>query len=251
MKISLICCECMQGDTKQVPKYEFTLKDDNVYLIECENGHKSVVTIAVHKFELLFEMGVNAFQEGYYREAVANFAASLERFYEFSIEFFVYKHLGIEKYDTFYSPGLYLGAWKQIKNQSERQLGAYTMLYFTVFNKVPDLLKSNDIAFRNDVIHKGYFPDEAKTLNYMENVFKLIQKGLIELLELDKEVAHLVYTRKVEENVKVEDFNGGMLINWVEPFKLNMMTLTKEQIRELTLETVLTKREDGYEIFSK
>lgn len=251
MKVSFDCFECMREDPEKEQKHEFILRDENVYSIKCEKGHKSVVIIEVHKFELLFEMGVNAFQEGYYREAVANFAASLERFYEFSIEFFVYKHFGIKERDAFYSPGLYLEGWKQIKNQSERQMGAYTMLYLTVFRKAPILQKSNIVGIRNDVIHKGYFPDKEKTLKYIENVFKVIKDGLIELLECDSEVAHLIYNRKLEENVKVEDVNGGMLIRWVEPFKLNMATLSIEQIKALELQSILAQSKDGYRIFNK
>ena len=35
------------------------------------------------KFELLFELGINALIDGYPREAVSSFASALERFYEF------------------------------------------------------------------------------------------------------------------------------------------------------------------------
>jgi hypothetical protein len=37
------------------------------------------------KFEVLFDLAANAIVDGYYREAIASFAASLERFFEFFV----------------------------------------------------------------------------------------------------------------------------------------------------------------------
>lgn len=44
-----------------------------------------MIILQESKFELLFEMAVIAFIDGYYREVVASLAASIERLYEFYI----------------------------------------------------------------------------------------------------------------------------------------------------------------------
>ena len=57
--------------------------DDGKYEVHCAAGHVSKVTVDNVKFELLFEMGLNALVDGYPREAVSSFTSALERFYEF------------------------------------------------------------------------------------------------------------------------------------------------------------------------
>jgi len=67
----------------EVPVPDSHLLDHGDYEVKCEVGHVSLVNLDNLKFELLFELGINAHVDGYAREAVTSFASSLERFQEF------------------------------------------------------------------------------------------------------------------------------------------------------------------------
>ena len=90
MIVRLFCPECAVAAAKKLPYAEIEvpvpiarLADDGRYEVRCQAGHLNTVFLDNVKFELLFEMGLNALIDGYPREAVSSFASSLERFYEF------------------------------------------------------------------------------------------------------------------------------------------------------------------------
>ena len=90
MIVRLFCPVCALAATKKLPHAEIevplpiaSVSDDGRYEIRCQAGHLSTVFLDNLKFELLFEMGLNALLDGYPRDAVSSFASSLERFYEF------------------------------------------------------------------------------------------------------------------------------------------------------------------------
>lgn len=153
MKVSLSCFQCNANKNKNFKEYNFELRDDNTYPITCDQGHESIVFFDSHKFELLFEMGIYAMLDGYFRESVSNFAASIERFHEFSIEVFIqnlFRNMkAANSIDNSWSKldriNQYDRAWKMISNQSERQLGAYTMLYLSVFQDAPELINNKQV----------------------------------------------------------------------------------------------------------
>ena len=126
---------------------------------------------------MLFDIAVNAIGDGYMREAVASFAASLERFYEFFIKYHIHS-LGIDE-------SILLNTWKEVSNQSERQLGAFTFLFLAKYNKKAQTLDSNAAGFRNKVIHKGYIPTEAEAIDFGDNVYCII-KNTVQKLELSE-----------------------------------------------------------------
>jgi hypothetical protein len=68
-------------------------------------------------------------------------------------------------------------AWKIIRNMTERQIGAFIMLFHKTTNKTPFLLNEKLTKLRNDVIHKGYWPEKQEALQFLENVYALIQNN--------------------------------------------------------------------------
>src|ERR1700687_1186458 len=90
MILTLFCPICAFEAQKGLPHARIEvalpiarLSDDREYEVHCEAGHTSRVFVNNLKFELLFELGINALIDGYPREAVSSFASALERFYEF------------------------------------------------------------------------------------------------------------------------------------------------------------------------
>ena len=110
MKLLTTCLECEEEARRQARSDGATrvadvsvlqdIRNESLYDVVCPKGHRFTVYLDHPKFELLFDMGAMAFLDGYYREAVATWAASLERFYEFFVRVICRKHgLGIPETD--------------------------------------------------------------------------------------------------------------------------------------------------------
>ncbi|AXB75913.1 hypothetical protein [Novosphingobium sp. P6W] len=110
---------------------------------------------------------MQALVDGYYRDAVSSFAASLERIFEFYMKV-VSLAAGLD--------GLvYDQTWKLVAKQSERQLGTYLALYQLENKVVSPVLSPKHVSFRNRVIHEGYFPTVDEAVDFGQAVVDLIQ----------------------------------------------------------------------------
>ena len=164
--------------------FDFVPKNDCVYQIECPNGHRFSANILYHEFQKLFESAVDALADSYYREAVGSFAASYERFMELFIR------IVMKSNDT---PDDELAkGWNRISRQSERQLGAFIILFVLEFGTQPPLLANADIELRNKVIHQGYFPTKDECLKYGRAVLYAIRQTMKVLYDSKKHQAHLI-----------------------------------------------------------
>jgi len=177
MRLAITSMECFKVDGKPPEKLAFVeIQNDGRYVSTCNNGHKTITLLQQQKFEVLFEIGAYAILEGYYIEAVSSFNSSLERFYEFYINVIAIKR-GIKE-DIFNS------SWKKVSNKSERQLGAFILVYTLEKAASPPLLREDkEIKFRNNVIHNGKIPTEKEALDYGDAVLKVIRPVLKELRE--------------------------------------------------------------------
>lgn len=181
MKLKVFCdeCSCPIGSvdpsklTVVVPKgkqYLIEITEKCLYEFTCEHGHLNRFFVTNPKYELLFEMGLCAYYKGFYREAVLDFAASLERFYENCINIFIIKQFpDIKTHDE-----ILLKLWKPISKQSERQYGAFIAIFLLNLGYMPPLFQENQVAFRNKVTHQGYFPTKEEALKYANAVAKYI-----------------------------------------------------------------------------
>lgn len=124
------------------------------------------------KFITLIDMGIFALLDGYPREAAANIAAALERFYEFFIYVISQKN-GMPQ-------ALFDDAWKLTK-QTERQYGAFCFLYSLEFKKAPQKMRKWT-EFRNDITHDGYIPSFDEVINETEQVWHFIGETFYELV---------------------------------------------------------------------
>jgi hypothetical protein len=169
-------------------------RDDGCYRFECKNSHKTKLILQNQKFEMLFDIGAHAILDGYYREAVSSFTSSLERFYEFALRTLLEKSSGSDK--------LFQEVWKNISAQSERQLGAYTILWASNFNQSPRILSSSDVKFRNAVIHKGMIPTKEEAINYGDSVLKVLVPQMLVLRNaFPIEVGNVVFYHQRDSNV--------------------------------------------------
>jgi hypothetical protein len=172
--------------------YVADIEEDNAYVEKCRKGHTMKMALQNVRYDVLYESGIVATLVGFHREAVSSIAASLERFYEFAIEVFTLR-AGVEL-------AAYELAWKHVKKQSERQFGAFLLLYLVTFKK--PFLESkalnmyDDAAkFRNDVIHQGRFPSQTETLAYARYVYELIRDTRSQLKALDADAVQKIELR--------------------------------------------------------
>jgi len=166
MKMFAMCMQC-QAELGH-PSFEPFLADyfdEGVAHIECARGHKSTIFVQSLKFEVLMESGANALLEGYTFEACAAFSAALERFYEFALRVMCMARGMTEET---------LGKmFAEMARQSERQLGAFMMLYAAEFAE-PYKPNTKIVEFRNSVIHKGVIPEPEAARKFCGDVYELI-----------------------------------------------------------------------------
>ena len=161
---------------------EFT--DSHIHDLTCPHcGGRSCVFVRKQKFELLFDLGTRALLDGYAREAVASFAAALERFFEFYVRAHALEAAAARGGDFAAARETLDRTWRHVASQSERQLGMLTLAYLLREGREPDFLDGKSLGsdFRNRVIHRGYLPGHAEVEAYAARVFALIDRLLTEL----------------------------------------------------------------------
>ena len=139
----------------------------------CEQGHTTVVTLPIPAFELLFDFGCSALEDAYPREAITAFASLFERFLEFTCRLLLARrNVSREGVDAW---------WKEVKNQSERQMGSFVALWIADFRSPPMLPPKRLVELRNDCVHKGRIPPESDARAYGEWVLRSVVGGIVTL----------------------------------------------------------------------
>ena len=229
MLLDLICFDCLmeqvnKGVSKDVGSEPIMtpfepVNNDGLYKVNCHKGHQSLTVIDNINFEILFDYSINAIADGYYREAVSSFTSAMERYYEFFIKV-VLKASGNSFSDID-------NIWKTISHQSERQLGAYVILYSQTFLEESDLLNNNkETKFRNSVIHKGYIPSKDEAVNFGNRVMEIIEGSLIKLKskypkEVEETFDNFGYKKLAETSIKKTEKETGNELNFA---CVNIMT---------------------------
>lgn len=218
MKIYATCMTCKSLESNV--KY-FQINDNNVYSYTCTNGHLNSIIHQEEKFELLFESAMNAIYDGYLREGVSSIASSLERLYEFCIKVLSVQNLLPEDVFTI--------AWKNISKQSERQIGAFIFLYTIQFKKSPSILNNKQVEFRNNVIHKGYFPTFDETILYAQETFNLMFEILNVLKSSCEESIEKVTMDRMYNMGQEAKKISGKIVSLSTPTILNMLGTLDER----------------------
>lgn len=165
MKLEFLCWQCPEG----TPGRRVTLpfNENGYYRFRCAQKHVHEIVLVQMRFEVLAETAMQAIVDGYFRDAVASFAAALERFYQFYLEVVAHSKGVPSTAQT--------ATWKQVANQSERQLGMFIGVYQLENGNAPPLLDQKRVAFRNRVIHQGYLPTEEEAVEFGQAVVDLVQ----------------------------------------------------------------------------
>lgn len=158
--------------------------DSSIHDLTCAScGARYCLFIRKQRFEVLFDLGTRALMDGYAREAVASFAAALERFFEFYVRAFALERAANTEGDFTAASAELDATWKHVASQSERQLGMFALAYLLREGCAPDFLSPQALGadFRNRVIHRGSLPRREEVEAYAARVFALIDRLLTEL----------------------------------------------------------------------
>lgn len=225
MKLPIVCAQCMNEDIENamvVGKVEFN--DDSRYEIQCKKGHTSVVILQQHRFEVLFDIGAYAINDGYYREAISSFSSALERFYEYYIKVICYSKK--------ISSSIIKETWDSISSQSERQLGAFILIHLLETGVKPVLLSNSLIKFRNGVIHKGKIPDKKEAIKYGQAILDLIRPLFKNLIKAYPETIQNFTHMHVINSRKPSDYQFAIA-------SLSITTILNNSNNEISLEDAL------------
>lgn len=171
MKIYLPCQACMpELGIENLAICAAEVQDGRIANFTCGRGHTTTTVLQLEKHELLAEIAVTAIFDGYYREAISSFSASLERFFELYIRTLS----ADEKLDAIQ----FDKTWKLVKAQSERQFGAFAFLYFLEERVAPPSLSQRTISFRNKVIHQGLIPTRNEAVDFGQEVLDVITPAM-------------------------------------------------------------------------
>jgi len=181
---------------------EIDVQDKRGFIFQCDKGHVSFGALNLEFYELLYDRGIFAYDDTYHREAVANLAASIERFHEYCIRRIV--HL-----NNVEDSNLIEKTWNLVKKQSERQYGAFIFLFLNRFKELPpkiDSIKKNQdwASFRNQVVHNGYFPTREETQRAIEVTTKYIKEIKKKFEEKTESIEAFHYHEMREKEI----FNG-------------------------------------------
>jgi hypothetical protein len=203
-----------------------TIREDGLYTGKCPQGHDLLIATQTLRHEMLFEIALNAIEDGYYREAVSSFTASMERYFEFAIRVLARnRNVPVDVFGE---------VWKVIGRQSERQLGAYVALYAAIFGNIPLVLCNKLTKQRNDVIHNGKVPTKDQALEFGNSVHSIIQSGFQNL----REVCLDQVTEEISDHVERIAQNMGSKY----PRSFQMTTTALNSIEDIS---------NGYKTFEK
>lgn len=212
MKLPITCNQCKASNTNSSIYLEgVEIRDDHLYKITCPNGHESVTLLTVQRYEMLFEIGAYAVVDGYYREAISSFTSSLERYYEFFIKTILTAQCKataeVEK------------SWKNVSNQSERQLGGYIFTHLLAFGVTPSQVENSLVKLRNEVIHKGKIPSRDEAIKYGEHILSLIREGIKKLRHFHQDAV----TEMIRQSICITNEKDGKVGTLTIPTILNLI----------------------------
>lgn len=175
------------------------------------------------RFQILFEIALNHFVKQQYRDSIVSAYAAIERFREhYLLASFLENNFSKEKIDDY---------WSLVGSQSERQLGAYHTTVLLREGTVSEDLSQSHINFRNKTIHQGIFPDEGKTLKFLEAISRIINKRLMAQNSIEPfETAKVFEYQKRKPDDVTEELTINPLLSLDFCSKTDISTLFKERI---------------------
>ncbi len=174
MRLRIHCHKCVFDDEKfNALPIPVQITSSSRYTINCPAGHETTVVLSSQSFEVLGEIALQAILDGYFRDAIGSFTASLERAYEAYVRISL-KHSSKKQ-------ALVDEVWNSVAAQSERQLGLFIGIYAVETRQLAPLLPRRMVELRNAVVHKGHIPTEEEAILFGQHVSDIVMTLIHEL----------------------------------------------------------------------
>jgi hypothetical protein len=167
MRTVIACHECGVQQNGPPEIFFADYYDEHTIKTQCPSGHTVIAIVQNPKFETLLETGSDSLILGQTLQACAAFSTARERAFEFATQVLLRK-LGVSREQ-------FQAMFKDMANQSERQLGAFLATHLAA-TKSPFTPNKNISTFRNEVIHKGKIPRPENALSFCSIVFDEIHQ---------------------------------------------------------------------------
>lgn len=202
--------------------YGMPFSESGIYSFRCHKGHEITLGLVAARFEVLFEIGMQALVDGYYREAVMTFSTALERFYEFYVRL-IWEARGI-------NAATRKDLWSQVAKQSERQLGLFAATFLFDTGRMPPLLPQPMVSLRNDLVHKGKIADQANATAFGQVVADLVHPALHEAVGKHKEAAATLHRQHCENVLAAHGRPPENFAWWATAFPVSRVRADKDPI---------------------
>ena len=167
-EIKYLCPKCREMITSATGY----LDNKEIINLSCPNDHEFTAFIAIPRFVLYFNKGIDALAEHYYYEGYSWIYTSLEVFRKDFVKAYlnIVNGKSIKSIDNTFD--------KRFK-RSENIYGAYAFAYLSYFDISPDtndspypIIANEEIKRRNEMFHEGKMPSLE---NIMEDFFRIYQ----------------------------------------------------------------------------
>lgn len=194
---------------------QLELNDDFVFKHICNDVSRGVLeesilatgAITECRFQVLFDFATHYFANGDYRSCLINAQCALERYREFFIRLVLAKHCLKDEDIASY--------FKSMSKQTERQIGAFNTVFLLNRKQISSDISNKMTSYRNDVIHKGTFPNKDQTFVFCKRVIDIIAEGIKGF-----DSAELISAQKKDFNSRsLENIEIELSINPVLNFK--------------------------------
>lgn len=143
------------------------LTDAGCISATCSNGHDIMSSIQNFDFDLLFDLAGMALLDGYSREAVGTFATAVERARETYVRC---------NFHPDHKPNpLFETTWKEVRRQSERQLGAFLFTWLANEKSEARSFSQREVELRNNCVHYGTIPTFQEALAFGQSALEMIE----------------------------------------------------------------------------
>lgn len=156
----------LAGDTPT--SFYVELTDTGYVSATCSNGHDVMSSIQNFDFELLFDLAGMALLDGFSREAVGTFATAVERARE--------TYIRCSFHSDFKPNATFERTWREVRRQSERQLGAFLFAWLGNEHCEPRNFSQKEIELRNNCVHYGAIPSFQDALAFGQSALEMIEE---------------------------------------------------------------------------
>jgi hypothetical protein len=191
--------------------------------LKCPDGHETTAFIAIPRFAIYFNKGIEALANNYYYEGYSWIYTALEVYRKDFVKAYlnVLNKVSIELIDQTFD--------KRFKS-SENIYGAYAFAYLSYFGVTPDvksspypILANEEVKRRNDMFHAGKMPSLEDIMNDCFKIYQHMFYGNQKFITTSGEINFRI----------IMEYYGARYVHWISDQKIKEEDITSGKIAML------------------